>query len=302
MQKSLANAALAGLFALAGLSALLPRPAHAEGHYVAGVEGLQAASAPPPGLYYLGYLLHYRIDSFRAPGSGQDLPGQNGGSVTALANRLVWMSGQQVLGADYGVEAIVPLQRTALDIQAAGISDRRSGLGDVYLGPLLLSWHGARWDAVAAAGLWLDNGSTRQPASPGKGFKSSMLSAGLTVYLDEAKTLSAAALLRYELNGRKADGLRYGEQATLEWGLAKTLGPLQLGLVGYSQWQTRLDSGPGASGDKSSKHALGAELACPVAAAGVTLKAAGYREFRAQAGSGPQARGSLLRLSLVKAF
>ena len=37
-------ATLVGL--LAGASA------YAEGHYVAGVEGIQAASAPPPGDYY----------------------------------------------------------------------------------------------------------------------------------------------------------------------------------------------------------------------------------------------------------
>ena len=31
-----------------------------------GVEGMQAASVPPPGFYYLGYLLNYDIDDFRA--------------------------------------------------------------------------------------------------------------------------------------------------------------------------------------------------------------------------------------------
>jgi hypothetical protein len=50
------------------------------------------------------------------------------------------------------VEAIVPVMRTSLTINAAGISDSRSGVGDVYLGPLVLGWHGPQWDAVAAAG------------------------------------------------------------------------------------------------------------------------------------------------------
>uniref|UniRef100_UPI0013D3DC55 transporter n=2 Tax=Pseudomonadota TaxID=1224 RepID=UPI0013D3DC55 len=76
-----------------------------------------------------------------------------------------------VLGADYGVEAIVPLVRTSLTINAAGIADSRSGVGDVYVGPLVLGWHGAQWDAVAAAGMWLDSGNTDHPASAGKGFK-----------------------------------------------------------------------------------------------------------------------------------
>jgi hypothetical protein len=37
------------LIAAAALTALVS--AHAEGHYVPGVEGMQAASVPPPGLY-----------------------------------------------------------------------------------------------------------------------------------------------------------------------------------------------------------------------------------------------------------
>ena len=58
--------------------------------------------------------------------------------------------------------------RTSLTINAAGIADSRSGVGDVYVGPLVLGWHGAQWDAVAAAGMWLDSGNTDHPASAGK--------------------------------------------------------------------------------------------------------------------------------------
>ena len=155
---------------LAGLASLAPLAAQAEGHYVPGVEGIQAASVPPPGFYYLGYAVNYNANSFRAPGSSTDLPGHNSATVSALTNRFVWMTGHKVLGADYGVEAIVPLVRTSLTINAAGIADSRTGVGDVYVAPLVLGWHGAQWDAVAVAGMWLDTGSTDHPASAGKGF------------------------------------------------------------------------------------------------------------------------------------
>ncbi|WP_257646278.1 hypothetical protein [Ottowia beijingensis] len=46
--------------------------------------GMQAASVPPPGFYYLGYLLNYDIDDFRAPGTKSNLPGHNRGTVSAL--------------------------------------------------------------------------------------------------------------------------------------------------------------------------------------------------------------------------
>ncbi|MBY0454360.1 MAG: transporter [Burkholderiaceae bacterium] len=297
MQKNLVAAAAA----LALLGGLAPLAAHAEGHYVPGVEGIQAASAPPPGLYYLGYLVNYNVNSFRAPGSSTDLPGHNSATVTALANRFVWMTGHKVLGADYGVETIVPLLRTSLTIHAAGISDSRSGVGDIYVGPVVLGWHGPQWDAVAAAGVWLESGSTSHAASAGKGFKSTMLTGGLTYYFDEAKTISGAALMRFERHGRDDSGFRHGNQATVEWGVAKAFGPVQAGVVGYSQWQTSNDSGMGASLNKSSRHALGGEVVYPVAP-GTALKGAIYKELRAEAGTGPQPKGSLLRLTLVKAF
>ena len=71
--------------ALAALGSLFATQALADGHYVPGVEGMQAASVPPPGMYYLGYLVNYQIDDFRAPGSSSNLPGHNRGTVTALA-------------------------------------------------------------------------------------------------------------------------------------------------------------------------------------------------------------------------
>lgn len=293
---SIAAAALA----LCGLWAA--GSAQADGHYVPGVEGIQAASVPPPGMYYLGYLVNYNIDDFRAPGSSSNLPGHNSGTVTALANRFVWISNYKLLGADYGAEAIVPLMRTSLTINAAGISDSRSGVGDIYLGPLVLGWHGPQWDAVAAAGMWFDTASTSHPASPGKDFRSTMLTGGLTYYFDGAKTITGSALMRYEINSRNSAGLRPGDQLTLEWGLGKSFGALSAGLVGYSQWQTTSDDGVGASSSKAARHAVGAELVYPVPGVGVFLKGAVYKEVSAKAGTGPQSKGSLVRFTLVKAF
>ena len=111
----------------AALALLVAAGAQAEGHYVPGVEGMQGPSVPPPGVYYLGYLVNYDISSLRAPGSSDAIPGRNKGSVTALANRLVWVTNHKFLGADYGVETIIPVMRTSLDFANA----KDSGVGDV---------------------------------------------------------------------------------------------------------------------------------------------------------------------------
>jgi len=284
------------------LSALVTAPARADGHYVAGVEGIQGASVPPPGVYYLGYLVDYDGDSVRAPGGSTDLPGSNSIKVTAVANRVVWMTSNKVLGADYGIEAIVPLIRTRLDLGAVPLRDSRNGVGDIYVGPVVLGWHGAAWDAVVAAGEWFDTGSHDKPASAGKGYKSTMLTGGGTWYFDSARSMTGSALMRYEVNGHNDAGFKPGSQLTLEWGLGKGVGPVVLGLGGYEQWQVGSDSGTGATSDKMSRGAIGAEVIYPILSAGVFLKGAFYNEFQVDGGSGAQPKGNLFRVTVVKAF
>lgn len=286
--------------ALALAAALLAGAAHAEGHYVTGVEGLQGSSVPPAGNYYLGYLVNYDINSFRTPNDA-NLNGE--GTVTALVNRFVKITDTKVLGADYGFETIIPVMRKSLNV--GGFDGSDTGVGDVYVGPLVLGWHGAQWDAVAAAGMWLDtaSNSSTDPSLPGNGYKSTMLTGGVTYYFDPAKSISGSALFRFERHGKKDNGVRPGNQLSLEWGVGKNLGAYQLGVVGYSQWQLSEDSGPGANNQKSSKHALGAEVVYPVPGAGMFLKGAVYKEYNVEGGGGsPITKGNMYRATLVKAF
>lgn len=281
------------------LTALACHTAQAGGHYVPGVEGIQAASVPPPGDYYLGYMVHYNIDQLRAPGSSDAIPMDNKGTVNALANRYVKITNTQILGANYGYEVIVPIISKSLTFKAAGVSETNSGIGDVYLGPLVLGWHGANWDAVAAAGFWLDNASSDTLSSAGNGYKSTMLTAGATYYFDTAKSWSGSALMRYEVNGTDKFGNTPGSQVSIEWGIGKAIGPVQVGVVGYDQMQVSNDTGGSNSYER---HAIGAEVVYPLMSVGVILKAAYYNEYSAKGGSGPQAQGSALRFTLVKAF
>lgn len=288
---------------LSALAALASVAASAGGHYVPGVEGIQAASVPPPGVYYLGYLVNYSIDELRAPGSSDSLPLDNKGTVSALANRLVYITNTKLLGADYGMEAIVPVIRKSLTFNVANVSETNSGVGDIYLGPLVLGWHGSNWDAVAAAGLWFDNANSESLSKPGNGYKSTMLTGGGTYYFDAAKSWTGSALVRYEMNSSKDNGFEPGDQVTMEWGFGKSLGAVQVGVVGYDQWQTSNDSGTGASGDRAERHAIGVELVYPLMKeAGVMLKAAYYDEYSAKGGTDPQPKGSTLRFTFVKAF
>ena len=131
----------------------LAMQAYADGHYVPGIEGVKAASVPPAGNYYIGYGVNYDINALKAPGTGTDIPGSNTGSVTAIAHRFVHMTNKKVLGADYGMEAIVPMVNKDFNFSAASYNNSKSGIADVYVGPVVLAWHGSMWDAAAAAGF-----------------------------------------------------------------------------------------------------------------------------------------------------
>lgn len=269
----------------------------AASHYVTGVEGIQAASAPPPGLYYLGYIVNYNIDSV------DGLPGDNTGTVSALANRFIWISKYQFLGANYGAETIVPVQSTSLTFNGVGVSTTARGLGDIYLGPVVLAWHGSQWDGIFALGEWLDNGSYSKtnPASIGLGYKSTMATLGGTYYPDASKQWSLTVLSRFEINGKQNQTeITKGNGLSVEWGLARQIGGgKQLGLVGYLQQQTSNDSGPGANDLHPRKAAVGLEFDYPILNRGLFLKFAGYKEYSASDGA---TKGSLLRMTVVKAF
>ena len=173
------------------LAALLPMTAHA-GHYTPGVEGIRAAVVPGPGVYYKGYAVHYNADEHSA------LPTDSEVTVNAIANRLIWVTEQKVLGADLAFETIVPIVHTDLDVAGGAVQGDEWGIGDIFLGGVL-GWHGARWDAVAGVGVWAATGQDDELADPGLGYSETMFSLGANVYLNDSKDLSFSMLSRYAI-------------------------------------------------------------------------------------------------------
>lgn len=300
---------------LAALGATTAMPAAAlNGHYPLGIEGLGATAIPPEGLYYRGYLFHYDIDEFNTT-SGDAAPGSNTGSVTALAHRFIWMTDVDVLGADYGMEAIIPMLDNEFELDVAGGNTfDDDGVGDIFLGPVILGWHGKQWDATFAAGQWFDTADFDQtnPASVGKGYQTTMITLGGMWHFDEAKRWNISALSRYETKYEQDDtGITPGDSWLVEWGLGHRLSNgVQLGLVGYNAWQLESDDDALAMDgtpvtEKAERHAVGAEIGYGWRSIGLNLKGAFYHEYDASAGGvkgGLESQGDTLRLQLTKAL
>jgi hypothetical protein len=216
-------------------------------HYPPGAEGIKGSSIPGPGQYLKWYNIAINADDLK-DNRGNDVPAGFDVSVFVTAPRLIWITEQKFLGADYGWDVLVPLVHANVEVGAAGIDTNDTGIGDIYVEPLLLGWHQERLDVVAAAGVWTPNGPTSGPAAAGKGFWTGMFTLGATTWLDDEKLWSVSALSRYETNStkRQAD-VRPGDDFHIEWGLARNFGGvLDIGASGYAHWQVTDDRGTAA--------------------------------------------------------
>jgi hypothetical protein len=300
MVKAMKIKNLLALSSAVGLAVCAASSHAVNGHYVGGIEGVKNAVVPPEGIYYRGYLVHYDIDSLKDD-DGNSVPGSNTGSVTAFVSRLIWMTDKTFLGADYGMEVIIPVQRNSFDFRGVGLGDTQSGIGDVFIGPLILAWHGRQWDAVFAAGHWFSIGDFEPgEASIGKGFDTTMLTLGGAWHLNQDRTWSVSALSRYEIKGEQDDtGITPGDSWIVEWGISHQLdNGIDVGLVGYNGWQLEADSGMGSADAKQEAHAIGAEVGVGLPGLGAMLNGAVYTEYSNK--NRPQ--GNIFRLQFTKAF
>lgn len=238
-------------------------------HYPFGIEGVTGGSAPPPGLHYRMYNVWYNSTTLNdnngnSRNVGLDL------DVFASAQRLIHVTNIKILGADFLYDAIVPLVDKDLSIGGNSFSESFT-VGDITLEPFALAWHKPRWDASFALAVILPTGDfeATNPASPGLGYWSGMLTLGGTYYLDDKKSWSVSALTRTLVHTEQDDtNVRPGSEFVVEYGIGKEIAIndkllVRPGLAGYSYWQIEDDSqnGPGTVADERKKvHAIGAEI------------------------------------------
>lgn len=224
------------------------------GHYVNGVEGIRAGTAPGPGLYLRSFNVYYHADDITDK-NGKDLDLGFELDVVGTVNRLIWITDKKILGADFGMDIVVPLLHQDIEFDALGIDHDNTNIGDINVEPLLLSWHGERWDAAAGVSVYLPTGDyhKRNYASVGKDFWTVMGTLGGTVYLDKGKTWSVSVLSRYETHTEKDHSeIRPGDDFHFEWGIGKTIKKVwDVGAVGYCQWQVSDDTGSDVTWDRN---------------------------------------------------
>ncbi|WP_130471540.1 SphA family protein [Candidatus Magnetaquicoccus inordinatus] len=275
--------------------------AHADGNYVNGVEGIKAASLPPPGVYWRWYNLFYKSTTLKDT-SGNKSAADLNLDVFASVNRLIWITDKKFLGADYGMDLIIPLVNTNFKINNTTTDFSTFGVGDVLVEPVVLSWHGQNWDAATALGVYLPTGDYNRfdPSSPGLGQYTMMYTLGGTWYFDKEKTLSASLLSRYEIHGDRNEGdLNKGDDFHFEAGIGKKINDIfEVGIAGYGQWQMTDDSGRDAVNPTVHDRVfgIGPEVLITVPAIKSVVSIRGTSEF----GGRDRPEGNMLTITLTK--
>jgi hypothetical protein len=141
------------------------------------------------------------------------------------------------------------------DLTGTNLSTGRggSGLGDTWVEPVNFGWHLKRADVnvgyafVAPTGRFVPGASN----NVGSGYWGNDITTGTPYYVTKNKATSANLFTDWEAHGQKTGtNLTSGQAFTMEWGLGQVL-PLkkdfsrllQLGLIGYDQWQVTSNGG-----------------------------------------------------------
>lgn len=235
--------------------------AQARGVYPAGMNAIGAGAAPTPGWAYSNLSIYNERDERLGPSGEVLATGLQ--SVLLNLNTFAWGTGQAVLGgARFGTTATIILSRNSLESDDRGDLGGGSGLGDLFIQPVILGWTKGQYDWRAAYGIVAPTGRFEAGADDnvGSGYWTHALSSGITFYPSEARTQSLSAFAMYELHEKQeTTDVRPGDTLTLDasWmrlGAVQAERQSQFGLVGYAQWQTTDKRGPDVTPEESRDH------------------------------------------------
>lgn len=239
------------LGALLAAAFLVAAPAHAQfnGSHTLGDFGVQSGTQPAAGFYVASLFYRYGTDTIKnrdgdrllGPGSAASL------DIEAFAPIVWYVSKAKLLGANYGLMAVVPIANGALDAPVLGASSSTgTHLSDIYVRPIDLGWHKPRADVTGGFGFYAPSGEYELGGSEntGKGMWAGEPYLGTTLYLDAKRSVSVATTAYWEFHGKKRDtDITVGQMLTLQGGAGKSFlgGGLVIGAAYYAQWKMTRD-------------------------------------------------------------
>jgi hypothetical protein len=178
-------------------------------------------------------------------------------------NSFVWVSKKELLGgAKFSMSATLPVANNSLTSDVTGPVSGGGGFADSYYQPIIFGWNKERAAIRAVYGFLAPTGSFTVGANDnvGSGYWTHAFSSGQTFYLNNSRRTAISAFQMYEVHtDQKTTGIHPGQNLDLDYSITHSwlLGNesrLQLGLVGYNQWQTTDKTGPGITPEQATAH------------------------------------------------
>jgi hypothetical protein len=218
---------------------------------------------PEAGITYSNLFVFFSRDEQKDSEGNVVATGQN--SIMMDLNSFVWVSNKKINGlggAILSASATLPVANNSLTSNIAGTLSAGGGFADSFYQPLILGWKKKRADIRAIYGFLAPTGRFEAGANNnvGSGYWTSVLSSGQTFYLTAAKTTALSAFEMYEFHGiQEGTAIHPGQTLNLDYSLTQAFPlkaglRLQLGLVGYGQWQTTDKHGPTITLEQARAH------------------------------------------------
>src|SRR5579871_5254597 len=127
------------------------------GHYIGGITGLENGTTPPPGLFvsYLPFV--NRIDAIKGPNGNTVLDPD----INLVAHNVVYAvtTPKKFLGAEYGLNVIIPVVNTRFTSNLFDASAQTAGVSDMYVAPIVLGWEKGQANFTVNYGFYAPTGA-----------------------------------------------------------------------------------------------------------------------------------------------
>ena len=237
-----------------------PARAQVRGVYPVGMSATNSGVTPQSGFSYSNLLAIYSRDKF--VGADGELLATGEQSVVMDLNSFVWVSRRRIMGARFSMSATLPVANNSLTSDVAGPISGGQGFADSYYQPFILGWNTEHADVRAVYGFLAPTGKFEEGANDnvGSGYWTHALSSGQTFYLTKSRATSVSAFQMYEIHTTQAGTqIHPGQTLNLDYSVTHAFPVgrgvgLQVGMVGYHQWQLTDKTGPSITPEQANAH------------------------------------------------
>ena len=242
---------------------IAPGRAQVRGVYPLGMSATNSGVTPEPGFTYSNAFLFYSRSQLKDANGEVIATGLN--SVLMDMNSFVWVGKKKIRmlgGPVYSFVATLPIANNSLTSSGQGAISGGGGFADSYYQPFILGWKEKRVDVRAIYGFLAPTGrfDASSNNNVGSGYWTQCISGGESFYLTDNKATSISAFELYEFHSvQEGTKIHPGQTLNLDYSLMHIVPlkndlHLQMGLVGYQQWQTTDKRGPTITPDQAEAH------------------------------------------------